>query len=203
MFDNLHPHRQQALIRQTIFRPNSLIRSKFSVLWFKMCSTNHNEVLHMPHQYYCRDVCKISLWSAEYAMNPCIAKFNWILISIKISIVGQAPAHLYQVNWSPTGRERLRSSAVTINQNGGRRTRWVQTFADCVNMAPRSPSILRTERVMGPIDFLAWETAATGWDIADIGKRKFRRIDRNCHGLLIVTAFQSRRLLIVTCLNES
>ena len=51
--------------------------------------------------------------------------------------------------------------------------------------------------------FWVWVTAAAGWDIADIGKRKFRRIDRNCHGLLIVTAFQSRRLLIVTCLNES
>ena len=42
--------------------------------------------------------------------------------------------------------------------------------------------------------FWVWETAAAGWDIADMGKRKFRRIDRNCHGLLIVTAFQSRRL---------
>ena len=50
-----------------------------------------------------------------------------------------------------TGRERLRSYD---QSNGGRRTRWVQTFADCVNMAPRSPSILRTERIMGPIDFL-------------------------------------------------
>ena len=29
--------------------------------------------------------------------------------------------------------------------------------------------------------FWVWETAAAGWDIADIGKRKFRRIDRNCH----------------------
>ena len=51
--------------------------------------------------------------------------------------------------------------------------------------------------------FWMWETAAARSDIADIGMRKFRRIGRNCHALLIVTAFQSRRLLIVTCLNES
>ena len=62
--------------------------------------------------------------------------------------------HMMSLGYKDTGRERLRSSAVTINQNGGRRTRWVQTFADCVNTAPRSPSILRRERVMGPIDFL-------------------------------------------------
>ena len=51
--------------------------------------------------------------------------------------------------------------------------------------------------------FWMWETAAARSDIADIWMRKFRRIGRNCHALLIVTAYQSRRLLIVTCLNES
>ena len=46
----------------------------------------------------------------------------------------------------------LRSCAVTISQNGGRRTRWIYIIADCVNTVPRSPSILRLERVMGPSD---------------------------------------------------
>ena len=46
----------------------------------------------------------------------------------------------------------LRSCAVTISQNGGRRTRWIYIIADCVNTVPRSPSILCLERVMGPSD---------------------------------------------------
>ena len=40
---------------------------------------------------YCRDVCKMSLWSGEYIMNKSIAKFNWISDLIKIPLVGQAP----------------------------------------------------------------------------------------------------------------
>ena len=39
------------------------IRPKFAVLWFKMFSTDHNEILHTSRQLRCRDVCKISLWS--------------------------------------------------------------------------------------------------------------------------------------------
>ena len=34
---------------------------KFAVLWFKMYSTDHNEILHMSRQCNCRDMCKISL----------------------------------------------------------------------------------------------------------------------------------------------
>ena len=30
---------------------------KFAVLWFKMCSTDHNKILHTSRQYNCRDVC--------------------------------------------------------------------------------------------------------------------------------------------------
>ena len=37
------------------------IRPKFAVLWFKMYSTDHNEILHTSRQCNCRDVCKISL----------------------------------------------------------------------------------------------------------------------------------------------
>ena len=40
------------------------IRSKCAVIWFQMCSIDHNEILHTSRQCYCRNVCKISLWSA-------------------------------------------------------------------------------------------------------------------------------------------
>ena len=45
------------------------IRPKFAVLWFKICSTDHNEMLHTSRQYNCRDVCKISLLSVKYILN--------------------------------------------------------------------------------------------------------------------------------------
>ena len=38
------------------------IRPKFAVLWFKMYSTDHYEILHMSQQCNCRDVCQITLW---------------------------------------------------------------------------------------------------------------------------------------------
>ena len=66
------------------------IQSKFWVLWFKMCSTDHNEILHMSWQCYCRDVCKISFWSAEYVLNKSIANIHSISNSIEISLVGRA-----------------------------------------------------------------------------------------------------------------
>ena len=32
------------------------IWSKFAVLWFKMCSTGHNKILHTSRQCFCHDV---------------------------------------------------------------------------------------------------------------------------------------------------
>ena len=61
---------------------------KFAVLWFKICLTDHNEILHKSRQCYCRDMCKISLWSAEYVMNKSITNFQWISNSIEILLVG-------------------------------------------------------------------------------------------------------------------
>ena len=58
---------------------------KFAVLWFKMCATDHNEILHASRQCHCRDVCKILLWLAECVMNKSLAKFYWT------SLVGRAP----------------------------------------------------------------------------------------------------------------
>ena len=77
----------QVLVPLTIFRSNS----RFQVLLFKMHSTDHNEILHTSLQCYCRDVCKILLWSAEYVMNKSITKFHWISNLIEISSVGWAP----------------------------------------------------------------------------------------------------------------
>ena len=45
------------------------IRPNFAVLWFKMFSTDHNEISHTSRQCNCRDVCKISLWSSMYILN--------------------------------------------------------------------------------------------------------------------------------------
>ena len=45
------------------------IRPHLAVLWFQMCSTNHNEILHMSRQCNCRDLCKISLWLVKYISN--------------------------------------------------------------------------------------------------------------------------------------
>ena len=45
------------------------IQPNFVVLWFKMCSTDHIEILHMSRQWSCREVCKISLWLVKYISN--------------------------------------------------------------------------------------------------------------------------------------
>ena len=42
---------------------------------FKICLIDHNEISHSSRQLRCRDVCKISLWSAEYVMNKNITIF--------------------------------------------------------------------------------------------------------------------------------
>ena len=103
------------------------------------------------------------------------------------------------------GKYHLRSSAVTINQNGGGRTRWVQTIADCVNTTPRLPSIF-IMRLVESWDLLIVrlrKTATAGSGIKEFESRKFRRIDRNCRALLIVTAFWSQHLLIVIWMNRN
>ena len=64
------------------------IQSDFAMLWFKMCSTDHNKMLHTSRQCYCYDVCKSSLWSVEYIMKQ---RIHWIKNSIEISLVGWAP----------------------------------------------------------------------------------------------------------------
>ena len=49
-----------------------------------MCTADHNKILHMSWPCHCCDVCKSSLWSAEYVMNKSIANLHWISISIEI-----------------------------------------------------------------------------------------------------------------------
>ena len=45
------------------------IRPKFAVLWFKIYSTDPNDILHTSWQCNCRDVSKISLWSVKHILN--------------------------------------------------------------------------------------------------------------------------------------
>ena len=67
------------------------IQPKFVVLWFKMYSTDHNEILHTSRQCNCRDVSEISLWLVEYILNQSTANFGRISNLILISLVGRAP----------------------------------------------------------------------------------------------------------------
>ena len=67
------------------------IRSIFGVLCSKICSTNHNEMLHTSRQLECRDMHNMSWWLTEYIMNTSIIKFHWISTSIEISLVARAP----------------------------------------------------------------------------------------------------------------
>ena len=67
------------------------IGPKFAALWFKMSSTDHNEILHTSPQCNCRDLCKISLWSVKHILNYSIPNFYQISNLIEISLVGQAP----------------------------------------------------------------------------------------------------------------
>ena len=45
------------------------IWQNYAVIWFKIYSNDHNEILHTSRQLHCRDVCKISLWSIEPILN--------------------------------------------------------------------------------------------------------------------------------------
>ena len=56
-----------------------------------MCPTDHNEILHMSRQCYCRGMCKISLWSDEYAMNKSITKVHLISNAIETSLARRPP----------------------------------------------------------------------------------------------------------------
>ena len=66
------------------------IRSRFAMLWFKMYSLDHNNILHTSRQCYCRDVCNILLWSAAYVMNKSVTNFHWFSNSIEIPLAGMA-----------------------------------------------------------------------------------------------------------------
>ena len=62
-------------------------RPNFAVLWFKMFSTDHNEILHPSRQ------CKISLWSVKHILNQSVPNFDRISHPIEISLVGRAPGN--------------------------------------------------------------------------------------------------------------
>ena len=84
-----------ALFGRPALHPTNLISiklkiwSKFTVLWFKIWSTDHNEILHTSRQCYCGDLCKLLLWSVEYIMNKSMTKLHWIWNLMEISLVGR------------------------------------------------------------------------------------------------------------------
>ena len=45
------------------------ISTKYAVLWFKIYSTDHDNILHTSQQWHCCGVCQISLWSVTYVLN--------------------------------------------------------------------------------------------------------------------------------------
>ena len=93
--------RSQAPVPLTVFRSNSKFnKKKIEVLWFEICSADHSDIFPTSRQCYCRDVCKISLRSAEYVMSKSIAKFHWIPKSVEIPLVGRTPGHLASWYWS-------------------------------------------------------------------------------------------------------
>ena len=68
------------------------IPTKFAMLWFKMCWTDHSKMLHTSRQYHCRDVSKISLWLAKYFMNK-----NFFILQFDQNIVsGRVLRHWYR-----------------------------------------------------------------------------------------------------------
>ena len=66
------------------------IQSKFTVLWFKIYSTNHNKILYTSRQCHYCDMCKTLLWSVEYVINKSITNFHWLSNSIEVLLVGWA-----------------------------------------------------------------------------------------------------------------
>ena len=85
----------------TVLRSNSKFYQHLEgVLWIKIRSTDHNAILHTSSQLRCSDMCKISLWSAENAINRSIAKFHWISSSIEISLMVRAPGVISTVDTS-------------------------------------------------------------------------------------------------------
>ena len=72
----------------------SEIRPKFAVLWFKMYSTDRNEILHTSRQLHCCDVCKISFVGHVLNSSPPNFDRDRISNSIEITLVGQAPGCL-------------------------------------------------------------------------------------------------------------
>ena len=74
-------------------RPTNAISIEFEQnleFWFKIYLIDHNEILHTSRQLHCRDVCKISLWSAKYILNQSTANFDRNSNSIEIALVGRA-----------------------------------------------------------------------------------------------------------------
>ena len=66
------------------------LRQKFAVLLFKMCSTDHNEILQTSRQCNCKQ--KFIVISGAYFKEG-TPNFDRISNSIEIPLVGRTPGH--------------------------------------------------------------------------------------------------------------
>ena len=57
-------------------------------------SADHNKILHMLWHCYCRDMCKISLWSVEDILNHSTPNFYQILNSVETLFMEWVPARV-------------------------------------------------------------------------------------------------------------
>ena len=55
--------------------------------------------MHSSRPLYCRNVCKILLWSVEYILNQSSSNFGLISNSTKISLVRRGPGHYCVWTW--------------------------------------------------------------------------------------------------------
>ena len=91
-----------------IFRLNLKFDRKSQCSSLK-CANPSFEILHMSRYSYCRDVCRIYLWSAEYVMNDNITKFHWISNSIEISLMGWGPGGVRSHGISRHGTDQVQA----------------------------------------------------------------------------------------------
>ena len=76
-----------APIPLTEFRSNSEFDQNVECSGLKYAQRYHNEILYTSPRFYCGDLSKILLWSAEHVMNKSTMKFHWISKSTEISLV--------------------------------------------------------------------------------------------------------------------
>ena len=84
-----------------VAHPTYDISMEFEIQWNSVVLLLITYILLITTKFctcYCRDVCKISLWSVEQILNQSSAIFYRISNSIKILLVGRAPSSVHHGN---------------------------------------------------------------------------------------------------------